>query len=393
MITTANSSMFPAVRTFLTVLLPSVLVPLLIPVLADEPAAFRTDSDSDDSKPWFQLLEGQFPPAGSAHAFAGELYHQDHIERTFIVRADRTDAQNRSHFDLPVAAEMLPYGAIWYHGAPAALRDIPIGTHLHGLYYRYDETKEFQPLEIFNNRRSIEAEFTRCLLLEDDFSHSLRNNQLWRIDSVNLEEMKLITTQLTDGKPADSTTTFDLQQGTQVCQGRSIAELSALQPGQQVLLNLTWATLYGPGRVVQIWLDEPSRQLARQHQLDRHRDFIRQRGFPGKVVAVDNQQRIVTVTLFDIVDRDLYSELSAGDTAGIAVARDTLAMFDPVNDRKSGPILAVSEVPQQPGSSGIQVQIQPSLLLEGYRPGRIVRIFPSAWKVVALPREEEFFGR
>ncbi len=385
--------MLLTVRTILTALLSCVLLPMLFPACADEPVAFRTDADSDDSKPWFQLAEGKFPPAGSAHAFAGELYHQDHIERTFIVRADRTDAQNRSHFDLPVAAEMLPYGAIWYHGAPAALRDIPIGTHLHGLYYRYDETKEFQPLEIFNNRRSIEAEFTRCLLLEDDFSYSLRNNLLWRIDSVNLEEMKLVATLLRDGKPAPTTATFDLQQGTQICQGRSFVDLSALQPGQQVLLNLTWATLYGPGRIVQIWLDETSRELARQTQLNRHNDFIRQRGLPGQVVAVDNQKQIVTVILFDIVNRKLFSELSVGDTAGLAVARNTLAMFDPVNDRKSGPVLAVSEVPQQPGNSGIQIQIQPSLMLEGFRPGRIVRVFPSAWKVVALPREEEFFGR
>ena len=30
---------------------------------------------------------------------------------------------------------MLPYGSIYYHGAPAALQDIPLGTHLHGLFY------------------------------------------------------------------------------------------------------------------------------------------------------------------------------------------------------------------------------------------------------------------
>jgi hypothetical protein len=33
------------------------------------------------------------------------------------------------------------------------------------------------------------------------------------------------------------------------------------------------------------------------------------------------------------------------------------------------------------------------MLLEGYRPGEIVRFFPAAWKVVAIPREEQFHGR
>jgi hypothetical protein len=33
------------------------------------------------------------------------------------------------------------------------------------------------------------------------------------------------------------------------------------------------------------------------------------------------------------------------------------------------------------------------MLLEGHRPGRIVRFYPATWKVNALPREEQFYGR
>jgi hypothetical protein len=33
------------------------------------------------------------------------------------------------------------------------------------------------------------------------------------------------------------------------------------------------------------------------------------------------------------------------------------------------------------------------MMLEGYRPKRIVRFFPARWKVEALPKEEEFSGR
>jgi hypothetical protein len=50
-------------------------------------------------------------------------------------------------------------------------------------------------------------------------------------------------------------------------------------------------------------------------------------------------------------------------------------------------------VPIEPGSSGVQIKVKCSMMLEGYRPKRIVRFFPATWKVDALPKEEEFNGR
>ena len=67
--------------------------------------------------------------------------------------------------------------------------------------------------------------------------------------------------------------------------------------------------------------------------------------------------------------------------------------YDPVNDRKTGSVLEVKKIPAEPGSSGIQIKLKMDMMLEGYRPKRIVRFFPPTWKVIALPKEEEFFGR
>src|SRR6186997_2162584 len=91
---------------------------------AADPPKFRTDENRDKSLPWFQLVAGQFPPANSAHAISGELIQVDHVERKFRLRVDRDDSQDAGHFDLPIDAAMLPYGSIYYHGAPAALQDI-----------------------------------------------------------------------------------------------------------------------------------------------------------------------------------------------------------------------------------------------------------------------------
>ncbi|MCA9122420.1 MAG: hypothetical protein KDB11_19660 [Planctomycetales bacterium] len=361
--------------------------------IADTPIAFRTDADLDDKLPWFQLVKGEFPPAGSAHYFAGELTKVDHLERSFVLRVDRTDRQNRSHFDLPVAAKMLPFGSIYYHGAPASLADIPLGTHLHGLFYVKDPSDETKPLEIFHNRRSYEVDFNRCFRIEDDFSFRERQSQLWQVDEVNAEGKKLSVTLIEDGKAIGSPQSFDLTTTTRIWRGRSLASLDSLTPQEQIQFNITWATLYGPGRILEIWADEDSRKAASAYQKEKHQLYIRERGIPGWIDAVDNQERILTITFFAGVDWDLFGDVLEGDQAGVAVATESLLMFDPVNDRKRGPILNVMQVPVQPGSSGVQIQVKPDLLLEGFRPQRIVRVYPSRWPVVALPREEELFGR
>ena len=357
------------------------------------PAAFRTDADPDSDLPWFQLVDGEFPPEGSAHAFSGELIDVDHLERRFVLRVDRTDNQRRSHFDLPVESTMLPYGSIWYHGAPAALADIPLGTHLHGLFYEKDPQDPTSTVEGRHNRKSTEIDFTRCFRLEDDFSRCRRLGQSWQIESVDLKE-KLLSVRLVgeDGGVGESQT-FDLQSSTRVWNGRQVVGPEDLSEGQEVLMNITWATLYGPGRVLEIWIDEESRQLATDHQSRKHHEHVRERGLPGWVDEVDNHQRIVTVTFFGNVDPVLFEELRQGDQAGVAVAKRNLQTYDPVNDRKRGPILEVNRVPEAPGSSGVQIKIRPDLMLEGYRPDRIVRVYPSAWPVIALPLEQQYFGR
>ena len=377
---------------FLSLVIGFSLCASLVSLSADGPT-FRTDGSTDDSLPWFQLVDGEFPPDGSAHYFAGELIKVDHLKRSFVVRNDRTDSQRRSHFDLPVGATMLPYGSVHYHGAPASLADIPLGTHLHGLYYQKDPNDDSTPLQGWHNRKSVDVDFTRCVRIEDDFSYHARRNELWRVDEVNLDENKLTATLHQDGQQTEEQKTFDLQITTRVWQGHRVVALDAIQSGQLVLFNITWATLYGPGRLVEIWIDQESRELATTHQLEKHHLHIRQRGLPGWVDEVDNKQRIVTITLFGNVDRTLIDELAVGQQMGLAVALDTLMTYDPVNDRKRGPVLEIKKVPMDLGSSGVQVKVKPDLLLEGYRPGRIVRVFPVSWPVIALPKEQEYFGQ
>ena len=129
------------------------------------------------------------------------------------------------------------------------------------------------------------------------------------------------------------------------------------------------------------------------------------------MTAVDDAKQIVTITFFGGVDPRLFDELKGineepqgwpfsapeddpkAPKGGIAVARESLMTYDPLNDRKGGNILHIETVPVEPGSGGVRIKVKCGLMLEGYRPKRVVRFFPATWKVDALPREEEFSGR
>ena len=378
---------------------------------AAETPAFRTDESKDKSLKWYELVEGQFPPPNSAHAITGELTMVDLPERRFYLRVDRNDTQDRGVFDLQVDATMLPYGAIFYHGAPAALQDIPLGTHLHGLFYLKAADDKSPPPPGPYHRTTPEIAFKRCFQLEDDFSYRVRQKQSWKIDSVNLEEKKLTATLQEKGAASGKPTNFDLLSSSLVLKGNGFGTQADFKAGQIVQLNITWATLYGPGRVLEIWLDEPSRELAVAHQLERHRNYIRERGIPGRVDAVDDEQQIVTITFFAGVDPSLFDDLKKineepfgwplskpeddpkAPKGTIAVALPSLMTYDPVNDRKGGNILSIGKAPLEPGSSGVQIKVKCDMMLEGFRPRRLVRFYPGTWKVNALPREEQFEGR
>ena len=324
---------------------------------------------------------------------------------------DRNDSQDRGVFDLQLDGAMLPYGAIYYHNAPAALQDIPLGTHLHGLFYLKAADDKSPPPPGPYHRVTPEIAFKRCLLLEDDFSHHARQKLSWKIEAVDLAEKKLTVTPQGEGFAEGVPKQFDLLASTRVFKGNGFGALDSIEKGQTVQFNLTWATLYGPGRVLDIWLDEPSRKLATAQQLEIHRTHVRDRGLPGWIDAVDDDKQIVTITFFSGVDPLLFNDLKGinpepfgwplnkpeddpnAPKGTIAVARDCLMTYDPVNDRKGGNILKTGKAPLQPGSSGVQIQVKCDLLLEGYRPRRIVRFYPATWKVVSLPREEQFNGR
>ena len=93
-----------------------------------------TSFSAENKKDYIPKLN-EFPPPNTGAYIAGELVTVDPINRRGGLRLDGDFNDDR--YDKASAHQfaLLPYGMIWYHGAPAELRDIPIGTHLHGRFY------------------------------------------------------------------------------------------------------------------------------------------------------------------------------------------------------------------------------------------------------------------
>jgi hypothetical protein len=94
------------------------------------------------------------------------------------------------------------------------------------------------------------------------------------------------------------------------------------------------------------------------------------------------------------MDASLYTDFQKGVQAQMNGAENTLkhagGHYGPSHIASSGQITAMTRASEKIplGSSGIQIQFQTDLIIEGIRPGRVVRIRPQTWPSTQVPREE-----
>ena len=165
-----------------------------------------------------------------------------------------------------------------------------------------------------------------------------------------------------------------------------------------VNFNLGWAQGWRDNEysVSELWLDEESRAFASELQRKKHVRYQKQRWLPAWIDHVENFDYgggVVTLTLFGGMDKSLYDELKATQEKGFGVGASdkTLRTWFHRADKKIGQVLDWKETANPPlGSSGIQVRLKFTELLDGYRPGRIVRVKCHDWIFVTMPPEERF---
>ncbi len=112
--------------------------------------------------------------------------------------------------------------------------------------------------------------------------------------------------------------------------------------------------------------------------------FTKERGVAGWID--DTQGKTVTVTFFSGAPEDFANtwgdDFSAGQDVRVCVANDELRTWNVTSTAERGKILRAEKVPITGyGCSGWRVVVEVSHMLEGFRQGRIVRIFGPGWKV------------
>lgn len=343
---------------------------------------------------------GEFPPANVGHYFAGELVSVDHVNRRGAIRLMGDGVDDRYHHAPSHHFALLPYGTVRYHGAPAELRDIPIGTVLHGYFVLPPaDDKSLPPQDSVGKKYN--PPYTHAISLADDFSFYAGQGRSWQIKSVDAAKGKLTAEPV--GKPAKDSLqgeqTFEFDAATRVWTGRAYGALKDLAAGLEVQFNFSWAPDWKNGQLylTDVWVDKESRDTAAEVQRQVHIRHVRHRWFPAWVDHVEHQEipgrGIVTLTLFGGSDPSLYDAVRAlskkGSGAVIAAGEPTLRTWWQEHDNKGGPVVEVKEVPSPPpGSSGITVKLLVYELLEGFRPGRIVRFRPNGFPNVKMPPEE-----
>jgi hypothetical protein len=371
----------------------------------------------------FRPQAGEFPPLEKAHSYRGELVFVDHANRrgSIRVQGEGTYFRNAPH---PFA--MLPYGMVRYHGAPADLRDIPIGTVLHVRGFLPPDPK-ISPVPVYridNKNRTagysgqgIAPAENHILLLEDEPSFCHRVGKVWKLHEMEIQNNAGIIVARRESKTGgekaeEESMTFDA--ATRIWRGRErlgVEELVAegifpkngkkALEGMAVQLGVTWkptpSNIFTRFHISDIWLDDTAMQRASSIQTETHKAFIRTRWMPAWVNSVEYGKfgnAEVTATLFGGMDDSLYADFIKGGSALMNSVEYTLkhthGAYSPAHMASKGSILGVAkaegEVPL--GSSGIQIRFKTDLIIEGIRPGRIVRVRPGNWPHVNLPREE-----
>ena len=323
---------------------------------------------------------------------------------------------------------LLPYGIVRFQGAPADLRDIPLGTVLHVSAFLPPDPKTSSVPVLPVDNRSKDADHNRgngiapaenhVFLLEDEPSYCLRSGLVWKLREVDVKNRQgmIIATreskQGDDAKSIEEKITFDA--ATRIWRGRerlSVEELiiegswpaegKKSLVGQSVQLGISWKptpdAIFTRFHISDIWLDDTAMQRSINSQTETHKAFIRSRWMPAWIDNVEYGKfgrATVTATLFGGMDDSLYADFTKGSQALMNPVANTLkhthGAYGPAHMASKGPILEVIKVPGPTplGSSGIQIRFETDLIIEGIRPSRIVRVRPASWPAVQVPREE-----
>ena len=369
---------------------------------------------SENQEQPYRPEPGKFPALEKAHSYRGVLAFVDHANRRGSLRVETPGEFFRN---APHPFAMLPYGIVRYHGAPADLRDISLNTLMHVRGFLPPDPK-LSSVPVHNKGNPERPAENHLLLLEDEPSFCLREGFIWKLKEVDVQANQGLIAATRepkaggDGKANEEKLTFNA--ATRFWRGRECLSLDdliteGLWPAsgrkalgdQTVLLGLSWQPtpngIFLRYHISDIWLDEAAIGRSIRNQTEAHKALVRSRWMPAWVDAVEYGKfgrAKVTATLFGGMDASLYADFKATSAAQMNSVEYTLKHthgdYSPAHMASGGTILEVTRLPGDVplGSSGIQIHFETDQIIEGIRPGRVVRVRPTIWPLVNLSREE-----
>ncbi len=142
----------------------------------------------------------------------------------------------------------------------------------------------------------------------------------------------------------------------------------------------------GPAQLVTTESSEPADPgLQRKFE-----EFTKVRGVAGWIDKTEGKE--VTVTFFSgnpaAFEKAYGSVLKKDKSVKVCVSNDELRTWNPPVDGEGGTIINVTKAPTDRfGCSGYQITARVSNMLEGFRRGRVVRVFLDGWKA-----QDQFYG-
>ena len=350
----------------------SIVVHSMFRVAADEAPKtdprypFRTDF-ANSNLPWYQPRPLEFPPHHSDRRISGELVSADFIHRAGQFRTSK--AGELIDFTMP------PYGAVNYLNAEADLRDVPLGTFF-----------------LFFLNRDAHGGFTRLATMQDQFTTDAGHSFSYRLDESKLGEGKLLTTRqsISKNQPDLGKKELLVKDETRVWKGNKQVKLADLAAGDELLFNLTGKTVDSPGWCSDIWVGAETHKFATEQQRKKFAEFTKRRGLPGWVDKSEGNQ--LTVTLFSgdwhTFKQTYMDDFVIGKDLAVVVANDELRTWNPPVDKEKSTLLEIRKASVDAyGTSGVQLVFTVANMLEGFRRGRVVRVFGSGW-----PIKDQFYA-
>jgi hypothetical protein len=338
---------------------------------------YRTDA-GNDQLPWYQLKVGEFPPPDAAHSLDISLVEIKPAARTGIYRTQERVVEQAAKM---ISYRLLPGATVLRHGAPADLRDFPTGSHV--------TIGAFMPPE--------SDAFSDVWTLMDTFSMDTAAGTCWRIKALELTKGVMTLTPVKDGKEGKPKEVL-IDARTTLWKGTGFAQKADLGVGQDVLVNFGPGTAHLPvlDLVTDVWLDEECRTVATARQASRAQLELRRRGLAAKIDVVDNKKSELSLTFFDPGLPGLLDRFISGKTCQLAAADTALRTAEPAGgqggpDAMTAQITRHAQLPKVLGTGGHQIIVTLPYLLEGFRPGRNVRLVDDQHSFQILPPEDRVY--